>query len=106
MFRSIESILRAYRSHAHLTEPETLPDPEERLAVPVASLVVGYETAAAIAKHYSTQDPWELADAFGLRVRCEVSLPTHAPTTASAPPTSTTRPPPSCIARRWRNSRT
>jgi len=79
MFRSIESILRAYRSHAHLTEPEALPDPEERLAIPVASLVVGYETAAAVARHYSTQDPWELADAFGLRVRCEAQPPNARP---------------------------
>jgi len=81
MFRSIESILRAYRSQSHLTQPvATLAglarhgqaaDTDERLAVPVASLVVGYETAAAVSKHYATQDPWELADHFGLRVQCE-----------------------------------
>ena len=70
MFRSIESILKAYRSQSHLTVPTAGAD-DDRLAVPVASLVVGYETAAAVSKHYSTQDPWDLAEAFGLRVRCE-----------------------------------
>jgi hypothetical protein len=80
MFRSIESILRAYRSQAHLTQPQAktqTADGDDRLAVPVASLVVGYETAAAVAKHYGTQDPWELAEAFGLRV-CFEAQPTEA----------------------------
>ena len=79
MFRSIESILRAYRSQSHLTDPPVSDETHDRLAVPVASLVVGYETAATVAKHYATQDPWELADRFGVRVCCEPQPPASRP---------------------------
>jgi len=79
MFRSIESILRAYRSQSHLTEAPAPPDTDERLAVPVASLVVGYETAATVSKHYGTQDPWELAEHFGLRVQSQENPPDARP---------------------------